>query len=273
MRNDISPGENRYVVRSVTRALDVLIGLSELNRPATAMELAAAVGLHPTTTIRMLESLRARGFIRLADDAYELGPKALDVGNAFVRRLSIAQCAQELAEDLASRVNETASVGVLDEGRVLYVAIAHGQQELGIQSLPYARHPLHCTALGKALLSALPWAAARPVLESQARERLTDNTLVDLAALKQELERTMTRGYAIDNEERVAGVFCIGAPIRDHLGRVAAAISVSGPAFRMKKAGANKLGQLVVQAAGEASRRLGAGEAPVAQARPRRRAR
>ena len=209
MRKPIAAGETSpYVVRSVARALDVLIALGEAGRAATNLELSGLVGLHPTTTLRMLETLRSRGLVRqLADASYEVGPRALDLGNAFLRRLSISRIAAEIAEELAAVVNETASVGVLDEGRVLYVAIAQGQQDLGIQSVPYARHPVHCTALGKAMLAAQPWDEASRILALQPREKLTQSTLVELGALRQELERIASRGYAVDREERTPGTF------------------------------------------------------------------
>src|SRR5215475_7677970 len=98
MRKSISSGENAaYVVRSVTRALDVLIAVAEAGRSVTNMELSTSVGLHPATTLRMLESLRSRGLVRqLGDGAYELGHRALDIGNAYLRRLSISRFAQEI---------------------------------------------------------------------------------------------------------------------------------------------------------------------------------
>jgi DNA-binding IclR family transcriptional regulator len=267
MRKPIASGETSpYVVRSVARALDVLIALGEAGRAATNLELSALVGLHPTTTLRMLETLRSRGLVRqLADASYEVGPRALDLGNAFLRRLSISRFAVEIAEELAAAASETASVGVLDEGRVLYVAIAQGQENLGIQSVPYARHPVHCTALGKTMLAALPWDEASRILALHPRERLTQNTLVELGALRQELEKTASRGYAVDREERTAGVTCIAAPIRDHLGHVAAALSVAGSTFRLRKQGVDKLARLVMEAAAAASERLGAATPTVAR--------
>jgi IclR family acetate operon transcriptional repressor len=271
MRKPTASGEiSPYVVRSVGRALDVLIALGEAGRAATNLELSMLVGLHPTTTLRMLETLRSRGLVRqLGDASYEVGPRALDIGNAFLRRLSISRFAHEIVEELSATVNETASVGVLDEGRVLYVAIAQGQQDLGIQSVPFARHPVHCTALGKAMLAALPWDEASRILALQPRERLTQNTLVDLIALRQELEKSASRGYAVDREERTAGVTCIAAPIRDHLGHAAAAVSVAGSTFRLRQQGIEKLARLVIAAAAAASERLGATSA-AAPAAPRR---
>jgi DNA-binding IclR family transcriptional regulator len=218
---------------------------------------ARQVGMHPTTTLRMLESLRARGMVRLVDEGrYEVGPTTLELGRSFLSRISISRFAHEAVEALAARVDETASVGVLDEGQVLYVAIAHGQQEFGIQSLPYARHPVYCTALGKALLANLPPQRVDELLGSPL-EALTPNTITDPKRLRAELERVAACGYAVDNEERMPGVLCIAAPVRDHSGAVAAAISVSGPAFRMRRAGVDRLAEAVMASAAATGERLG----------------
>jgi IclR family acetate operon transcriptional repressor len=261
-----------YVVRSVVRGLDVLIALADLGRASSNAELAELVGLHPTTTLRMLESLAARQLVRpLPDGGYDLGPRALDIGNAFVRRLSIARHANAIAQALSDQAGETASVGVLDEGRVLYVAIAHGQAELGIQSVPFGRHPLYCTALGKALIAHLPWPDAERLVGLLPMERLTAGTITSLEALRRALELTRRRGWAIDDGERTAGVTCIAAPIRDFSGRVVAALSISGPDFRIAERGVETLAAMVVTAAEGASARLGAEPAGSAPGRRGRR--
>lgn len=233
--------------------------VAESAEPLSSVSLARKVGLHPTTTIRMLESLKARGMVRQRPDGlYELGSRVMDLSHAYLRRLSIAADANELAEELARRTNETASVGVLDDGQVLYIAIAHGQSEIGIQSSAFARHPLHCTALGKAMLAQLPWPEAAAMLARWPMTRLTANTRADPDSLRADLAQIAARGYSIDDEERVAGVRCIGAPIRDHRGVAVAAISISGPAFRVSRERVEEFARKVIAVADEASVRLGA---------------
>jgi len=263
-------GQSRYQVRAVARALDLLFVLGDLAGPADLTTLARRAGLHPSTAFRMLETLRTRGLVRSARDGYELGAATFELGSAFLRGVSVWTNAPELAEQLAGRADETASVGVLDNGEVLYIAIAHGQRELGIQWQPGTRHPAHATALGKAMLAHLPWPEVTAILARRPLVRLTPRTFTDPAALRSELAAIAARGYAVDDEERLPGVFCIGAPIRDHNGSVVAAISISGPAFRIAERGPDELARLVVAAAGDASRRLGAPEETAAASDPRR---
>jgi DNA-binding IclR family transcriptional regulator len=235
------------------------------------MALAAVarhVGMHPTTTLRMLESLRLRGMVRLVDDGrYEVGSATLELGKSFVSRISISRFAYPTVEALAASVDETASIGVLDEGQVLYIAIAHGQQEFGIQSLPYARHPSYCTALGKSLLADLAPERVDELLGVSPLEALTPNTITNLKRLRAELRNVAACGYAIDDEERMPGVLCIAAPVRDHSGKAVAAISVSGPAFRMRRAGLSQLAMAVMESAAATGEKPGAPAAPSARVR------
>jgi IclR family KDG regulon transcriptional repressor len=206
----------------------------------------------------MLGSLVSRQFLRQhPDGSYDLGSRVLDIGSAFIRRLSISRHANEIAQALADEVKETASVGILDEGCVLYIAIAHGQADLGIQSVPFTRHPLYCTALGKALVGELLWSEVEELMLRTPMEKLTANTITDLEALKKEIKLSHRRGWAVDNRERTPGVICIAAPIRDFSSRIVAAVSISGPDFRIAGRGVEKLAGIVSEAAQRASERLG----------------
>jgi IclR family acetate operon transcriptional repressor len=246
-----------YQIRSVVRALDVLVAVSELGA-ADLSNVASAVDLHPSTTLRMLESLRSRDMVRQRRGRWEIGARAFEIGSTFLRRVSLAREAQVLAEELAERVNETASFGILDQGEVLYLAIAHGQLELGIQSLPGGRHPAHCTALGKVMLADLPWDEVEQILHERPPVQRTRATLVERADIRRELARVRRRGYAVDAEERLPGVVCLAAPIRNSTGTVVAAISISGPKLRLGRDRIPALADQVVAVADKGSAILGA---------------
>lgn len=246
-----------YRIRSVTRALQVLIAVSELGE-ADLSTVARTVGLHPTTTLRMLESLRSRDLVRQRRGLYEIGARAFEIGCSFVNRKPLAHEAQALVDELARRANETASFGILDDGEVLYLAIASGERELGIQSTAGGRHPAYCTALGKALIADLSWDAVESILERHPPVRLTSSTFVDPAKLRRELARVARQGFAVDEEERIPGVVCVAAPIRDQTGAVVAAISISGPRLRLTSRRIPSLAQQVRKIADEASGILGA---------------
>ena len=249
MQQETGSTEVRQVVgvRAVTRALDLLIELSEWDRPASLTELARRVGLHPTTALRLLDTLRSRGFVHQSPDrAYVLGAQNFELGSAYLRNVSVWSQANQLAVELATTAGETASVGVLDSGRILYIAIARGQQDMGIASAPGTRHPAYCTSLGKAILADLPGEQVLEILRKDPPVRLTPSTLVNIRDLQHDLALIRRRGFSIDNEERTPGVLCIGASIRDHKGDPVGALSISGPAGRMREHGVDELGKIVM---------------------------
>lgn len=237
-------------VRAVARALDLLVELSKWDRPATLTELSRRVDLHPTTALRLLDSLRSRGFVhQSANRAYVLGAQNFELGSAYLRSVSVWSQANQLADELAAASGETASVGVLDAGQILYIAIARGQQDMGIASAPGTRHPAYCTSLGKAILADLPGNQVLEILRKDPPSRLTPSTLATIPALQRDLALTRRRGFSIDNEERTPGVLCIGAAIRDHKNDPVGALSISGPADRMRDHGVDKLGEIVSKTA------------------------
>jgi DNA-binding IclR family transcriptional regulator len=251
--------DDRYIVRSVTRALDLLMALSTQQGPMLLADLAQQTGLNQSTAFRLLESMRSRGFVGQSGGGggYQLGSAVVDLGSAFLRSVSIWDYARDAADHLAEDLSETASVGVLDRSQVLYIAIARGQRDLGIQSQAGTRHPAYCTALGKTLLADLTWDEAEQILDSEPMARLTPTTIVDKTAMKKELATVAARGYAVDDEERNPHVVCVAAPISDHTGRTVAALSVSGPAFRMRENGVENIAHQVIARAAEVSARMG----------------
>lgn len=254
--DDVDDG--RYNIRAVTRAIDLLNALGDQPGSRGLSKLARQTGLPASTAFRYLESLRVRGLIhRSSDGNYELGARLFELGSAFARGVSLWEQAHGLARDLAAHARETASVGILDDGRILYIAIANGQDELGIQSNPGTRHPAYCTALGKAILASMPWLAVEGLLKKQPFERRTRKTITEKSQFRRELQITANRGYAIDDEERTLGVICIGAAIRDFSGSVAGAISISGAKSRITSQKVESYGHLVRARAQEASQRLG----------------
>jgi DNA-binding IclR family transcriptional regulator len=254
----LGPMSERYVVRAIDRALTVLVLLASTPTGMDASTLARGVQLHVSTVFRILQTLKLRNFVVEAPGGlYRVGPKAFEVGSSFLRSTSLQSEGQMIVERLSEETGETASLGILDSDEVFYLAIAHGQRELGIQSNVGTRHPVYCTALGKVLMADLDWPEAKALLSRIERTRMTINTIVNIGRLREELLKVRSQGYALDAEERTIGVRAVGAPVRDHSGRVVAAISAAGPAFRIAGASQELLIWQVQKLAAEFSQRLG----------------
>ncbi len=250
--------DTNYQVRALARGLAVLTCFTSERPRHTLVALSAQVHVPRATLYRLLESLCAAQFLeRDNSGTYTLGIKAFEVGAAYLATLDFPAIARAALEQLATTCKETASLGVLSDGEVVYVAIEHAQREIGIQSQIGTRHPAYCTALGKVMLADLPDDEVMRLTEKTGLPGLTDHTITTPDALLAELHNVRQHGYAIDNEERAYGIKCIAAPIHNYGGRVVGAISVSGPSFRVSADMLPDVIAAVTTAAATVSRRQG----------------
>ena len=227
---------------------------------ATPAEAAKATGLSRSATYRIADRLRGWGFLELdpASEALRLGPEAVRLGTAALTSLEVTRVAPPHLRTLADRTQETVNLAVLDGDAVVYIHKEEGTLAVKMSAQLGSRRPLHCTALGKAYLAALPPEELAVRLGELELDRFTAATITDPAALGAELERVRARGWAVDAEEVEEGVYCLGAAVRDHRRQAVAAISVAGPAYRVR-AKADQVGPLVAETAAAISRRLGHG--------------
>ena len=201
------------------KALDLLEVLAE--QPDLGLsELSEKTGASKASTYRMLSTLESRGFVVKRGDTrkYAPGVQLVALSCAVVARLDLVKAARPYLEELQRSSNETVNLGILADAQVLYVDILESDQGLRMAAHVGARDALHSTALGKAILSALPTAEARQLLGSYRRLPATPRTIVSLEALMDDLAATAARGYSIDDEENEAGARCVGVPIRDLVG-------------------------------------------------------
>ena len=153
---------------------------------------------------------------------------------------------------------ETVNLAVQDDGMAVYLAQVECRQMMRAFARPGSRVPLHCSAVGKAMLSAVPDKTLSKILHQRGMPRLTVKTITTPSALRADLERTRNAGHAVDDEEHAIGLRCIAAPIFDETGDVVAALSASGPMARIVDERVAQLGALVLEAAQAISVDMGA---------------
>jgi IclR family acetate operon transcriptional repressor len=247
------PGERSGTLERGLRLLQFFAAAGE----ATPAEAAKATGLSRSATYRIADRLRGWGFLELnpATEALRLGSEAVRLGMAALTSLEVTRVAPPHLRALADRTQETVNLAVVDGDAVVYI---HKEGTLAVKMSAQlgARRPLHCTALGKAYLAALPPRELEARLAGLELARFTAATVTDPAALGAEIDRVRRRGWAADEEEVEEGVYCLGAAVRDHRQLPVAAISIAGPAYRVR-ARADQLGVLVAETAAAISRRLG----------------
>jgi DNA-binding IclR family transcriptional regulator len=137
-------------------------------------------------------------------------------------------------QNLLLRFGETINLGVLDDGQVTYIDVLQSPSALRIAATPGERNPVHCTSLGKAMLAFLHESEVEAIIARHPMIRRSPKTITQKKHFLEHLALVRERRVALDMEENLAGVVCVAAPIFDRAGRPVAAISISGPATRMR---------------------------------------
>ncbi|MFI7586400.1 IclR family transcriptional regulator [Spongisporangium articulatum] len=249
-------------VQSVERALTVLDLLAEQGELGVT-ELAAALDVHKSTAFRLVTALESRGLVTQVGDRgkYRLGLGVLRLAAATTGRLDVSREGREVCEGLAAELGETINVAILDDGAAVNVLQEFGTASVGSRNWIGRRTPLHATSSGKVLLAHATPAVRKGVLAGPL-DRLTDATVTDPQALAMQLATVKDAGWASTAEELEVGLTAVAAPIWSGDGRVVAAISASGPSYRLQVTQFPAVAARLVAGAREISRRLGYYAAP-----------
>lgn len=224
-----------YQLQSLDRAVSVLELLGDSEGPLGLAEVCERMSLHKSTAHRALMVLERCGLIeRTPENRFRLGLKLYELGSRAVEQIDLRARVHPWFRRLSAQVGETVHLGVLQRTAVVYLdKIEPSNRRTWLASRVGASNPVHCTAMGKAMLAFLPEQAASDIMARIRFTRLTPRTLCTPEALLRSLDRVRRRGYAIDDEEVEAGVRCVGAPILNESGYPMAAVSVSGPTSRI----------------------------------------
>ncbi|MFD5712291.1 IclR family transcriptional regulator [Streptomyces pharetrae] len=246
-------------VQSVDRAVSVLEILARSGE-AGVTEIADELGVHKSTAFRLLGVLENRGLVAQAKDRgkYCLGAGVLRLAGAAAVRLDISQEGVPVCRELADELGETVNIAVLDDDAAVNIMQARGTASVTAQNWLGRRTPLHATSSGKVLLAHLP-PTLREGLLARSLPRFTERTITGASMLRGELEAVVEQGYGATVEELELGLAAVAAPIRAHDGEVIAAISVSGPVYRLNPDRLPELARRTVAAGAELSRRMGYG--------------
>ncbi len=245
-REPMANGAELQSVSRALRALELIADAGELG----VSELGRRLGVHKATASRLISTLAERGLVErdATSERYRLGLGLVRLAGAAIAGLDLVRAGHPVLEELAERTHETVNLGVISAGEVVYVDQVTGAQSVVVVSWVGRRTPLHCTSNGKVLLAWLDADTLDAVI-SEPLAKLTDATIVDPDVLRAQLQEVRARGYAQTMEELEEGLNAVAAPIRQADDRVIAALSVSGPAFRMGPADVPRLARQVVEAA------------------------
>jgi DNA-binding IclR family transcriptional regulator len=252
-------GAEKYRIRSVERALQVLLCFTQNRAALTSDEIGELVGLHKSTVYRILATLEASGFIERspAGESYRLGAASLLLGTTALGQVDLPARARPHLQSLMHATGETVHLVVLHRNQGLVIDKIDSERSVRMASGIGFRSPLYCTGAGKVLLAHLPPANLEAFLAETELRTHTPHTITDPERLRRELVRAREQGFAMDKEEIEPGLRCVAAPIRDYSGGVIASVSISGPSSRMTSELLPQLCQTLVEHALRISNELG----------------
>ena len=261
-------------VHSVLRALTVLDVLAQEGREMGVVDLGRRVQLHVSTVHRLLATLIAGGYVQQDPETgrYALSGKIHQLAQASLGWRDLRRVSRPHLERLAKVSGETANLVVLEKNEACYLDKVESPQSLKFLIRIGHRAPLYCTAVGKILLSYLPEEDTEEFLSRVTLVPHTRSTITSRPQLRRELTKVAAHGFAVDREECEKGASCLAVPIRDHTGRVVAALGISGPTVRMTDRRISELVPVMLEEGRRVSAGLGyqAGIGSSALASPRK---
>lgn len=240
-------------IQALARGLKILNLLEHSRNGMGTTEIARHLSIDKSSASRLLHTLANYGFVEQDANSsrYLLGPQLLTLGQHLLNRITLRDHARPYLHELVDKTGECAHLAILAQQQALYIDQVESTAALRVESEIGTLSPLHCTALGKAMLA---FGDGRMPAELRP---FTHRTVTDPSTLDAQLAQTLTRGYAIDDEEYNYGVRCVAAPVYDHQGLLVGAIGISGPAGRVTLERIDEFGKVVLDTADALSSRMG----------------
>ncbi|WP_348815249.1 helix-turn-helix domain-containing protein [Halomonas sp. H10-59] len=229
----LSP-DDRDFVTALASGLDVILAFDEAHPRMTLSEVATRTGMNRARARRFLLTLHALGYVRKDHRHFELAPRVLKLGYAFLSANNYQHLIQQVLEDITTESGESSSLGVLDGDEVTYVARSASRQRLMAITLSVGtRLPAAYTSMGRMLLAQKTDDELDAFIERTTLERFTDKTITDKAELKRAILQARQQGYAIVDQELDSGLRSLAVPAFDANGELIGAINISTNAARI----------------------------------------
>lgn len=231
MENNAGSGST---VKSLRSALQLLELVGAERNGARVKDLAAASGINTASVSKMLSTLAAQGFVR-RDDAtrrYSLGYKLIELSTRLIESLDIRTAARPVLEELEAAANEVINLAAYHFGDLIYIDKYEGTKSLRMHSKIGGRAGWENTAVGKAVFANLPEHEKAYLLEQFAFAPKTPASITSRDVFLAQIGEVLEKGYAVDVEENVMGILCVGAAVFDYSGKPVGAVSISWPVVR-----------------------------------------
>ncbi|HZT72195.1 MAG TPA: IclR family transcriptional regulator [Terriglobales bacterium] len=254
---------NNYIVaiERAWRVLEAFQGQSDVS----LRDLTRRAGMVKSSVYRILFTLERLGYVERGTSGYSVSPKlTLLAGDGGRPLRGLGDMALPFMREVLRRFQETVNLGVLEEGEVVYLRVLESPHPFRLAAHAGMRSPVYSSALGKSLLAHRTRAEVEEVLRLKPPRALTPRTVRNKFDFFRELDRVRLRGYAVDNEEDARGARCVGVPVMGADGKVAAALSISGPSSRVAASRDREFAEALRQAARQIETLLGYAPRPAA---------
>ena len=253
--------EEQYKVPNLEKGLAVLELLSYTRNGMTLQEIKVELDISQTTAYRILNTLVRLGYLLYNDKVkkYRISKKLLTLGLCAIEEHDIFESVLPHIRNLRNKVKETVCYGVISSEKIVFIEQAIGTHPFCFVLTPGKMIDLHCSAPGKAVLAFMEASTRDTYLKTITYERYNENTITCEADLVKELDQISKCGFAMDREEEMIGVVCLGAPIINCHGIPIGAIWLSGPRSRLNDKVIDKYAALLLETTHAISYELGYG--------------
>lgn len=239
-------------IQSLARGLRILDLLGQSQEGISITELSEIIGVDKGSASRLMSTLARYGYAEKDEltRRYHLGTQVVLLSRSVLARLPLRAAAKPYLRQLMERTGECAHLAVPAQDRVLYIDQVESPASLRVNAQVGTMNPLHCTALGKALL------AFGEVEIPASLEAFTPRTITTPEDLRRHLDEIRFAGYAVDDEEFDLGVRCIAVPVFDFRDKLVGSIGISGPSSRVTDERLPELALVVVEIGAALSKRM-----------------
>ena len=246
-------------IQSLERAFAILEEVARNRNGISLHELTSRVGLHNSTTFHLVKTLVSLGYVEQIREPkrYRIGRQIFTLAAAALNDIEMVGFVTPILEKLTIDTGECSHFAVRSGDNVMVLARTAASGLLQMADQVGVARPAHCTALGKVLLSACSADQLDRYLSSHELRRFTAKTIVEPEVLKREIETVGRNRMGFDDGEFDAEVRCVAVPVHDFTGRLAGAIGISGPIWRLSIQALQEKAQRVREAAAQLSRELG----------------
>ena len=245
-------------LKSIVKAFKILETITNKDEYRLS-ELSKELKCPASSVHRILFTLKSLGYVKQnpRNGSYSASLKVFELGGKVIGNLNVAHIAKSIIVELAEKTGESIELTVLDGAFVVCIDTVESKHHLSIEQPVGSRTNACNSSNGKAILAHLPKEQLTEMFINYTFKQDTANSLKSFADLEKDLQKTRIRGYAIDDEEYLMGVRCVGAPIFNNEAKVVAGLSISGPVLRIDKHNISYLGKQVISAANQISKQLG----------------